>query len=99
MLNALDLKFNPKGEFKEFLDRITEYADDRFLFEGREFLSRKDLDQYADRNWNMIFNIWDKELLLCYSNMMDGMYIISRGDSTWGPMESKEKWQEREYEL
>ncbi|RIA88918.1 hypothetical protein C1645_825597 [Glomus cerebriforme] len=98
MLKSLGLKFEPEAEFKKFMDRITGHADDRFLFKEEEFFSRYDLDQYADQNWDRISNIWDKKLLLCYSNMMDGMYK-SNGDSTWGPKKNKGKWQEREYEL
>ncbi|CAG8521272.1 uncharacterized protein OCT59_006119 [Rhizophagus irregularis] len=98
ILETLNLKFNPKGEFKKFLDRIVQYADDRYLFQRREFLSRQDLDQFADQNWNMITNSWDKRLLLCYSDMMNNMYEY-KYDEKWGPMNNKEKWIEREYEL
>ncbi|PKY60292.1 hypothetical protein RhiirA4_518073 [Rhizophagus irregularis] len=98
ILEALNLKFNPEGEFKKFLDRIVKYADDRFLFQEIEFLSRQDLDQFADQNWNMITNSWDKKLLLCYSDMMNNMFEC-KYDEKWGPMNNKEKWIEREYEL
>ncbi|PKY42417.1 hypothetical protein RhiirA4_505330 [Rhizophagus irregularis] len=98
ILEALNLKFNPEGEFKKFLDRIVKYADDRFLFQEIEFLSRQDLDQFADQNWNMITNSWDKRLLLCYSDMMNNMFEC-KYDENWGPMNNKEKWIEREYEL
>ncbi|CAG8521213.1 8290_t:CDS:2 [Rhizophagus irregularis] len=98
ILETLGLKFNPEGEFKRFLDRIVEYADDRFLFEDREFLSRQELDQFTDQNWDKITNVWDKKLLLCYSNMMNNMYKY-KYDEKWGPINNKEKWLVREYEL
>ncbi|CAG8469414.1 7292_t:CDS:2 [Dentiscutata erythropus] len=104
MLKALGLEFHPKGEFKKFLDRIIKYADDSFLFQEIEFFSRQDLDQYADQNWDEIQNIWDKRLLLCYSDMMKGLYELDKNDtndkkSKWGPMENQERWDRREYEL
>jgi hypothetical protein len=98
MTEALGLKFHPEGEFKSFLNRIVTCADDRFLFREREFLSRQDLDQYADQNWNKISNVWDKRLLLCYSDMMNNMYEY-RHDERWDPMENSEKWHLREHEL
>ncbi|CAG8612192.1 hypothetical protein C2G38_2153495 [Gigaspora rosea] len=98
MLQALGLEFYPKDEFKNFLDRICNYADDRFMFQESEFFSRQDLDQYADQNWNKIQSIWNKKLLLCYSDMMNGLYKCDE-NSVWGPMDNQEKWQQREYEL
>ncbi|EXX63595.1 uncharacterized protein OCT59_025544 [Rhizophagus irregularis] len=101
ILEALGLTFNPEGEFKKFLDRIVNYADDSFLFQEEEFLSRQDLDQFADKNWDKISNVWDKRLLLCYSDMMNNMYEYKHDKKweKWGPMNSKEKWVERENEL
>ncbi|CAG8454079.1 15500_t:CDS:1 [Dentiscutata heterogama] len=98
MLKALGLEFHPEGEFKKFLDRIINYADDSFLFQEIEFLSRQDLDQYANQNWDKIQNIWDKKLLLCYSDMMEGLYVNDKNPK-WGPMENKMRWEQREYEL
>ncbi|CAG8740244.1 3689_t:CDS:1, partial [Acaulospora morrowiae] len=98
ILKKLDLKFEPQGEFKKFLDRIIYNADDSFLFQEKEFFSRQDLDQFADQKWCKIQNIWDKRLLLCYSDMMESMYQID-GNSKFGPMTNKEKWHKREYEL
>jgi hypothetical protein len=63
-----------------------------------EFLSRQDFDQYSDQNWDRISNIWDKKLLLCYSDMMESMYKLDK-NSKFGPMENRVKWEEREYEL
>jgi hypothetical protein len=97
ILEALGLKFHPEGEFEKFLNRIVKYADDRFLFQEREFLSRQDLDQYADQNWDKM-NVWDKRLLLCYSNMMNNMYE-HKHDEKWGPMKNKKEWHLREYVL
>ncbi|KAF0557678.1 hypothetical protein F8M41_012810 [Gigaspora margarita] len=68
------------------------------MFQEREFLSRQDLDQYADQNWDQIQSIWNKKLLLCYSDMMNGLYKLNE-NSEWGPMDNQEKWQQREYEL
>ncbi|CAB5367706.1 unnamed protein product [Rhizophagus irregularis] len=65
---------------------------------GESSFQRQDLDQFADQNWNMITNSWDKRLLLCYSDMMNNMYEY-KYDEKWGPMNNKEKWIEREYEL
>ncbi|GBC10098.1 hypothetical protein RclHR1_09330003 [Rhizophagus clarus] len=98
IFEALDLKFNPEGEFKKFLDRIVMYADGRFLFQEIEFLSRQDLDRYADQNWGVLTNAWDKRLLLCYSGMMNNMYEYKH-DEKWGPIKSKEEWDKREYGL
>ncbi|CAB4479704.1 hypothetical protein RhiirA1_534079 [Rhizophagus irregularis] len=98
MLEALDLKFNPEGEFEKFLDRIVKYTDDRFLFQEREFFSRQDLDQFADQNWVKISNVWDKRLLICYSDMMNNMYENNH-DEKWGPMKNKLEWDVREYAL
>ncbi|CAB5096023.1 unnamed protein product [Rhizophagus irregularis] len=101
ILETLGLTFNPEGEFKKFLDRIVNYADDSFLFQKEEFLSRQDLDQFADQNWDKISNVWDKRLLLCYSDMMNNMYEFKHDKKweKWGPINSKEKWVERENEL
>ncbi|RGB27616.1 hypothetical protein C1646_718143 [Rhizophagus diaphanus] len=98
ILEALDLKFNPESEFEMFLDRIVKYTDDRFLFQEKEFFSRQDLDQFADQNWVKISNVWDKRLLLCYSDMMNNMYENNH-DEKWGPMKNKLEWDAREYTL
>ncbi|CAG8469394.1 7291_t:CDS:2 [Dentiscutata erythropus] len=52
MLKAPDLEFHPEGEFKNFLDRIINYADDNFLFQKIVFFLREELDQYAEQNWD-----------------------------------------------
>jgi hypothetical protein len=98
IFEALGLKFNPEGEFKKFLDRIVMYADDRFLFQEDEFLSRQDLDQYADQNWYKILNVWDKRLLLCYSDMMNNMYEYKH-EEKWGPISNKKEWKGREEQV
>ncbi|RHZ43757.1 hypothetical protein Glove_856g4 [Diversispora epigaea] len=99
LLNALDLEFKPQGEFQKFLNRIINDADDRFIFKNIEFKSRSELDNYVDQYWDSIKNeeIWDKKLLLCYSDMMQTKYIQ---DNTpiWGPM-NHSKWNRREFEL
>ncbi|PKK75968.1 hypothetical protein RhiirC2_732682, partial [Rhizophagus irregularis] len=51
---------------------------------GESSFQRQDLDQFADQNWNMITNSWDKRLLLCYSDMMNNMYEY-KYDEKWGP--------------
>ncbi|CAG8521233.1 uncharacterized protein OCT59_006117 [Rhizophagus irregularis] len=98
MLEALDLKFNPEGEFEKFLDRIIKNTDDRFLFQEKQFFSRQDLDQFANQNWMKISNFWDQRLLLCYSDMMNNMYENNH-DEKWGPIKNKLEWDEREYAL
>ncbi|CAB4479705.1 unnamed protein product [Rhizophagus irregularis] len=82
---------------QHFINEILETLNLKFNPEG-ESSFRDNLDQFADQNWNMITNSWDKRLLLCYSDMMNNMYEY-KYDEKWGPMNNKEKWIEREYEL
>ncbi|CAB4384144.1 unnamed protein product [Rhizophagus irregularis] len=83
---------------QHFINKILETLNLKFNPEGESSFQRQDLDQFADQNWNMITNSWDKRLLLCYSDMMNNMYEY-KYDEKWGPMNNKEKWIEREYEL
>ncbi|CAG8523614.1 10581_t:CDS:2, partial [Racocetra fulgida] len=79
MLGSLGIKFNPKGEFLEFMGRIKN-GDASFQL-GTTFESRKVFDNYVDAHWDGIKNEWDKKLLICYSDVMDSLY--QRGEDAW----------------
>jgi hypothetical protein len=63
ILNAIGLKFQSEGEFKNFMDRITSGEEEvgKFQYISTIFESRREFDQYADQRWNSISNKWDKK--------------------------------------
>ncbi|RIB27214.1 hypothetical protein C2G38_2062704 [Gigaspora rosea] len=95
MLACLNLKFKPEGEFRKFMDRIRQ-GDASFQFKNITFESRMDFDRYVDIHWKNLENEWDKKLLICYSDVMESLYL--RGEDVWGP-KNIEVWLQRYEDL
>ncbi|CAF1210483.1 unnamed protein product [Didymodactylos carnosus] len=95
ILDAIGLKFEPEGEFKKFMDRITSGEEEigKFQYISAVFQSRNEFDHYVDQHWHSTSNQWNKKVLICYSDMMDDMY--KQGDKKWGPIDDESKWAER----
>ncbi|KAF0459348.1 hypothetical protein F8M41_000782 [Gigaspora margarita] len=96
MLACLNIKFTPEGEFRKFMERIRYHGDASFQFKNTTFESRKEFDSYVDIHWKNLKNEWDKKLLICYSDVMESLYL--RGEDVWGP-KNIEVWLQRYEDL
>ena len=97
VLKAIDMEFKPQDEFEHFMERIrtSNTNSDSFIYKDQNFQSRKEFDRYVDENWRSETSIWNKRLLIQYSDLMENMYLKSgKTDTNWGPM-IKRHWSER----
>jgi hypothetical protein len=97
ILKAIGMEFKPEDEFKLFMERIrtSDSNNGSFIYINQNFKSRKEFDRYVDENWKTETSIWNKRLLIQYSDLMENMFLQSdKKDTNWGPM-TKRIWSER----
>jgi len=76
ILKAIDSDFSSDGEFRNIIDKLDKEGRVDFIFQGREFKTRKELDDYVKSiNFNSLCSN-DKKLLICYKNTFD-VYLLN----------------------
>lgn len=76
ILKAIDSDFSSDGEFRNIIDKLDKEGRVDFIFQGREFKTRKELDDYVKSiNFNSLCRN-DKKLLICYKNTFD-VYLLN----------------------
>ena len=76
ILKAIESDFSSDGEFRNIIDRLDKEGKVDFIFKGREFKTRKELDDYVKSiNFDSLYRN-DKKLLICYKNTFD-VYLLN----------------------
>ena len=76
ILKAIESDFSSDGEFRNIIDRLDKEGKVDFIFKGREFKTRKELDDYVKSiNFDSLCRN-DKKLLICYKNTFD-VYLLN----------------------
>jgi len=76
ILKVIDSDFSSDGEFRNIIDKLDKEGRVDFIFQGREFKTRKELDDYVKSiNFNSLCSN-DKKLLICYKNTFD-VYLLN----------------------
>ena len=76
ILNEIESDFVSEGEIKNIIDRLEREGKIDFYFRGREFRTRKELDDYVKSiDFHSLCGN-DKKLLLCYKNTFD-VYLMN----------------------
>jgi hypothetical protein len=92
ILKAIDSDFSSDGEFRNIIDRLEQEGKVDFIFGGRNFTTRKQLDDYVksiDFN-NLCKN--DKKLLLSYKNTFDKYLINDKNNEKYKTTDEARKY-------
>ena len=90
ILEAIDAPFNPSGELRNVIDKISKNGYSPFIYQGNEFKSRREFDNYVK---NINFKDLcpdDKKLLLCYKSLYDNRLKIIQKEENRRQLTEKE---------
>ena len=71
ILKAINAPFNPNGEIRYIIEYISKNGYSTFSYQGTEFKSRREFDNFVKNiNFRNLYDD-DKKLLLCYKSLYD----------------------------
>ena len=95
VLDAIESDFNFDGEFGRLIHQLEKEGKADFIFQGKIFKTRKELDNFVRSINFRLFPPNDKRLLICYKNTFD---IYLRNDENnekyKSTKEDEEFWRE-----
>ena len=97
ILKEIDAPFDPKGELKKVIDKISQNGYSSFSFQGKEFKSRREFDEYVKSINFRDLCIDDKKLLLCYKSLYDDRLRIIKKEENQHPLTEEEKLEKEKY--
>lgn len=97
ILKEIDAPFDPKGELKKVIDKISQNGYSSFSFQGREFKSRREFDEYVKSINFKDLCIDDKKLLLCYKSLYDDRLRIIKKEENQHPLTEEEILEKEKY--
>ena len=97
ILNEINAPFNPSGELKKVIDKISQNGYSSFSFQGKEFKSRREFDEYVKSINFKDLCIDDKKLLLCYKSLYDDRLRIIKKEESQRPLTEEETLEKEKY--
>lgn len=97
ILDDIHAPFNPKGELKNLIDKISQNGYCEFIYKGNTFKSRREFDNYIKTiNFNDLSDD-DKKLLLCYKTLYDDRLAIIMKEEKQRSLTEEEKLEKEKY--
>ena len=95
ILKAIDSDFSSDGEFRNIINMLEREGKVNFIFRGRNFSTRKELDDYVKSiNFSSLCQN-DKKLLLSYKNTFDKYLITDKNNEKYKTTDEARKfWNE-----
>lgn len=97
ILNEIDAPFNPSGELRKVIDKISQNGYSSFSFKGKEFKLRREFDEYVKSINFRDLCIDDKKLLLCYKSLYDDRLRIIKKEESQRPLTEEETLEKEKY--
>ena len=97
ILEDIGAPFNPKGELKNVIEKISKNGYSPFSFRGTEFKSRRQFDNYVKNiNFRDLCQE-DKTLLLCYQSLYDERLKIIQNEEKQRELTEEERLEKEKY--
>ena len=95
ILKAIDSDFSSDGEFRNIINMLEREGKVNFIFRGKNFSTRKELDDYVKSiNFSSLCQN-DKKLLLSYKNTFDKYLITDKNNEKYKTTDEARKfWNE-----
>ena len=97
ILEDINAPFNPKGELKNVIDKISKNGYSSFSFKGTEFKTRREFDNYVKKIKFKDLCQEDKILILCYKSLYDDRLNIIQKEERQRQLTEEERLEKEKY--